>query len=66
MIVVLCDICRRELEPRGKGQYDWLSKGGVVVLVDGTPARLVYKGRDVDEVCTSCVGRCMARTTMRS
>lgn len=68
MTAILCDLCRRELAPRTT--YSWVSAGGVVVLVgrdDGTayPARLQCAGRDVNEVCTACVEKCMARTWVK-
>lgn len=70
MVVVCCDICRRELEPRTKGHYDWFSKGGVVVLVGepgcAQPARLSYQGRDVNEACAACAPKCMARTWVKT
>jgi hypothetical protein len=58
---ILCDICRTELQPRARGGYDWFSKGGVVVLVGNTPARLQYDGKDVQECCTACAAKCVAR-----
>lgn len=58
--IIVCDLCRRELEPRRKGNYDWVSKGGVVVLVGDPPmpARLVRDGRQIQECCSDCVAGC--------
>jgi ribosomal protein L2 len=65
MLVIQCDLCRKELTPREKGNYDWFSKGGMVVLVgrEGhrVPSRLQHEGKDVNEVCSACVGKCVAR-----
>jgi hypothetical protein len=70
MTAILCDICRKELEPRGDGHYGWFSKGGVVVLV-GTPerarpARLQHDGKDVNECCSECVSKTYARAWVRN
>lgn len=69
MMVVLCDLCGRRLEPRGKHDYGWVSKGGVIVIVDDgkttRPARLVYEGRDVNECCTACAEKVYAKVWLR-
>ena len=64
MTVVLCDICRRELQPRTT--YTWVSKGGLVALHDGQPIRLEFGGRQVDDCCTACAERCVARVFVRT
>ena len=65
MVVIVCDVCRREVAPRSPESYGWFSRGGAVVLVDGSPARLECDGKEVRECCNQCLAKCYARARAR-
>jgi hypothetical protein len=59
MTKIHCDLCDKVIEPRTDA-YKWFSKGGLIAIVEGRPARLVKDGKVLNEVCFECSRGCHA------